>query len=61
LQLCSSIFSASTLFGRGGGGGNIWIFANLPFFADYCSRAQGLSKNASNVIDVYHNKKIEGG
>ena len=34
-------------------------FASL--FADYWSRAQGLSKNVSNVIDLYHNKKIEGG
>ena len=28
------------------------------FFADYWSRALGLSKNLSNVIDMYHNKKI---
>jgi len=31
------------------------------FLADYWNRAQGLSKNVSNVIDLDHNKKIEGG
>ena len=31
------------------------------FFADYWSKAQGLSINESNVIDLYENKKIEGG
>ena len=40
---------------------NIWIFENRPFFADFCrSRAQGVSKNVSIVIDLYHNKKNEG-
>ena len=40
---------------------NIWIFINLPFFSsDYWSRARGLSENISNVIDLCHNKKIEG-
>ena len=33
----------------------------MPFFADYLSRAQMLLKNVSNVIDLNHNKKIEGG
>ena len=40
---------------------NIWLFAIFPVFADYWSRGQGLSKSASNVKDLYHNKKIEGG
>ena len=31
------------------------------FFADYESKAQGLSKSVSDVIDLCHNKKIEGG
>ena len=40
---------------------NIWIFENRPFFADFCrSRAQGVYKNVSIVIDLYHNKKNEG-
>ena len=45
----------------------IWIFANLPFFfehlnfEDHWCRAQGLSKNVSNVLDLYHNKKKKGG
>ena len=39
---------------------NIWIFGNFPFFADHRGRVQGLSKNVSNVIDLYHNMKING-
>ena len=31
------------------------------FFADYWDSAQGLSKNVSNVMDLYHKKKIERG
>ena len=35
-------------------------FSNLIiFFADYLSRAQGLSKSVSNIIDLKHNKEIE--
>jgi len=30
------------------------------FYADYWGIAQGLSKNESNVSDLYQNKKIEG-
>ena len=29
------------------------------FVANYKSTARGLSKNVSNVIDLYHNKEIE--
>ena len=35
-------------------------FRKFAFFADNWSRAQGLSKNVSNVIALYHYKKIEG-
>ena len=34
-------------------------FANL--FSDYLSKAQGLSENVSNIIDLYHIREIEGG
>jgi len=40
---------------------NIWNFETCNFFADYLSRAQGQSKNVSNVIDLYHIKKRGGG
>ena len=29
------------------------------FYEDHWSKAQGFSKNVSNFIDLYHNKKIE--
>ena len=33
-------------------------FCNF-IFADYLSKAQGLSKSVTNVIDLYHNREIE--
>ena len=32
----------------------------MQIISDYQKRAQGLSKHVLNVIDLYHNKKIEG-
>ena len=36
-------------------------FANLQIFSssDYYRRAKRLSKNVSNVIDLYHNEELE--
>ena len=37
------------------------FFCPENLFAYYLSRAQRLSKSVSNVIDLYHNKEVEGG
>ena len=36
-------------------------FCKFAFFSNCWGRAQGLFINVSNVIDLYHNKKIGGG